>query len=62
MIVIIYTIRDFKGFLDDGWWTCETMQEAEKHYAELLKSHYLHSASICSVVKSTDYSPTKELT
>jgi hypothetical protein len=61
MYIVVYSLRegrpDGSFFGDSDWSTHETLEEAQKEYEALLDHSSIYSASICSVVKSTDYSP-----
>ena len=39
----------------DDWWAIESYKEAEAFYSYLIEGPNLYSASICAVIKSTDY-------
>ena len=39
----------------DEWWAKESYEEAEAFYNYLIEGPNLYSASICAVIKSTDY-------
>ena len=61
MYIIAYAIREVNPdgslFEHSDWSTHETLEDAQKEYEALLDHSSIYSASICSVVKSTDYSP-----
>ena len=44
-------------FQDSDWSVHESLIDAEEEYQDLLEHPSTYSASICSVIKSTDYSP-----
>lgn len=41
--------------LKDHWAVYEDLKDAEAQYKKLLELPHLYSASICGVIKSTDY-------
>ena len=65
MYIVAYVVREAKpdgGLFEHSDWSAhETLEEAQKEYEFLLDSHSLYTASICSVIESTDYSPTQNL-
>ena len=42
-------------FEHSDWSTHETLEEAQKEYENLLDCSSIYTASICSVIESTDY-------
>jgi len=63
MYIVVYSVRQYRpdgSFLEDSnWSTFETFEEAQKEYEALLDLDEIYTASICGVIKSTDYSPTE---
>jgi len=59
VILVVWTIHERRDYGDyhDEWTAVETMPEAEKLYDEVLATKGCYIASICGVIKSTDYSP-----
>lgn len=61
MYIVVYSVRqdrpDGSFFEDSDWSTFETLEEAQKEYEALLDLDEIYTASICGVIKSTDYSP-----
>lgn len=57
MYIVVATFSEENGRHRDHWETAETRAEAERKYRDLLKQDDLYTASICAVVKSTDYEP-----
>ena len=57
MYLVAHTSRvDSRQSRDvDHWYAFETLQEAETAYQELVLHEATHSASICKVIKSTDF-------
>ena len=60
--LVAYIIRkteDVAGYqehgLEDMFLTCDTMEEAQKAYDNILLWDNLYSCNICKVIKSTDY-------
>jgi len=47
--------------IKDHYMFCEDKKYADKEYKKLLDLDNLYSASICTVVESTDYSKSKEV-
>lgn len=60
MILVVYTKKIDGGHSPsiDGYTTADNMSEAKLLYAKLLEEDDTYIASICAVVKSTDYDPT----
>lgn len=46
--------------VEDLWTVFESLSEAQEAYWRLMKLPNLHSASICGVIQSTDYSAMPE--
>lgn len=61
MYIVVYSVKqgrpDGYFFEDSNWSTFETLEEAQKEYEALLDLDEIYTASICGVIKSTDYSP-----
>lgn len=61
MYIVVYSVRqdrpDGSFFEDSDWSTFEKLEEAQKEYEALLDLDEIYTASICGVIKSTDYSP-----
>ena len=58
MILVVWIVKEDGDFIDQ-FVTCETMDKAEVVYQQLVKQDIVYSASICGVIKSTDYQPYK---
>jgi len=65
MYIVAYVVReanpDGSLFEHSDWSTHETLEDAQKEYQFLLDCPSIYTASICSVIESTDYSPTQNL-
>lgn len=46
--------------VEDHWTVYESLSEAQEEYWRLMNLHNLHSASVCGVIQSTDYSAMPE--
>lgn len=46
--------------VEDRWTVHESLTEAQEEYWRLMKLPSLHSASVCGVIQSTDYSAMPE--
>jgi len=61
MYIVVYSVKqdrpDGSFFEDSNWSTFETLEDAQKEYEALLDLDEIYTASICGVIKSTDYSP-----
>lgn len=59
MYIVVWTVRHDPriGPDQDHWTACETMEEAEAEYQHLVREDIVYTASICGVIKSTDYAP-----
>lgn len=61
MYIVVYVTREVKPdgglFEHSDWSTHETFEDALKEYENLLDCPSIYTASICGVIKSTDYSP-----
>ena len=60
MCIISYTLKwvdpeTGSPHWEDGWKTCETLEEAKEAYNTLLKRDDLYSATISKPIISTDY-------
>ncbi|MFN9291277.1 MAG: hypothetical protein ACK6EB_24660 [Planctomyces sp.] len=55
LLVYSFEIEGSPEDTTDHWEVCASMAEAERLYAEVLCREDLYSASICEVIKSTDY-------
>ena len=51
---------DLSWSVEDHWSVHETLSEAREEYSRLMKLSNLHSASVCGVIQSTDYSAMPE--
>ncbi|CAB4197174.1 hypothetical protein UFOVP1304_48 [uncultured Caudovirales phage] len=56
-ILLVYSleIEGSSEDITDHWEVCDSMAEAERLYEEILCREDVYSASICGVIKSTDY-------
>ena len=65
MYIVVHTLkpdgRDECSSYESDWSSHETLEEAQKEYQFLLDCPQIYTASICSVIESTDYSPTQNL-
>ena len=65
MYIVVHVMKgeDPNGsfFEHSDWSSHETLEEAQKEYQFLLDCPSIYTASICSVIESTDYSPTQNL-
>jgi len=61
MYIVVHVMRELNPdgslFQHSDWSTHETLEEAQKEYENLLDCSSIYTASICSVIESTDYSP-----
>ena len=61
MYIVTYIMKEERPdrtfFQDSDWSVHESLIDAEEEYQDLLEHPLTYSASICSVIKSTDYSP-----
>ena len=55
MYILVTTIKDENGILQDSWQAFETQAEAQTAYNSVLENPSLYSASIGGVIASTDY-------
>jgi hypothetical protein len=55
MYLVVYSVKSPSGHTVDHYVACETMTEAENEYQVLVNQDTVWSASICGVIKSTDY-------
>lgn len=46
--------------VEDHWTVYESLSEAQEEYWRLMNLPSLHSASVCGVIQSTDYSAMPE--
>ena len=54
--ILVYSLKnEFYGSIDDYWLTFDNLKDAKKRYQELLNLDDLYSASITTVLESTDY-------
>ena len=53
--------RDDADGVDDHWMVFDSVEEALFEYNLIAKDRDVYSASVCGVIKSTDYSPTMEV-
>lgn len=53
--IVVWTAEDEEGQLHDSWSVHETLSDARRRYFSLLRGVGLYSASLCSVMLSTDY-------
>ena len=51
---------DLSWSVQDHWTVHESLSEAQEEYWRLMKLSNLHSASVCGVIQSTDYSAMPE--
>jgi len=61
MYIVTYTMREERPdrtfFQHSDWSVHEALEDAEEEYQNLLEHPSTYTASICGVIKSTDYSP-----
>ena len=61
MYIVVHEMRELNPdgslFKHPDWSTHETFEEAKTEYEFLLDCPSIYTASICSVIESTDYSP-----
>jgi hypothetical protein len=59
MFLLVWTeVHESKGpepTYEDHWFAHETYMECQEQYNRLLQLEEVYSASICTVLKSTDY-------
>ena len=59
MFILVWTekeqLPDFSMGFRDHWETYETIEGCEAAYNKLIENTVVYTASICDVVKSTDY-------
>lgn len=64
MYIVVHTMKpdgkDECSSYESDWSTHETFDEAEKEYQFLLNCPQIYTASICSVIESTDYDPVNQ--
>lgn len=54
--IVVYSLKnEFYGSIDDYWLTFDNLEDAKKRYQDLMNLEDLFSASITTVVESTDY-------
>lgn len=61
MYIVAYTLNPTGSWQPttrrerDFWTAHETLEEARRHYRMLVRMDNLYTASICTVIESTDY-------
>lgn len=59
MYIVVWLVKLDDGESRDIWVTHESLEDARTHYNALIAMKDVYTASICSVIASTDYSPLK---
>ena len=59
MYIVVWLVKLEDGELRDMYVTHKSFVDAKTHYNSLIAMKDVYTASICSVIESTDYSPLK---
>jgi hypothetical protein len=59
MYIVVWLVKFEDGEPRDMYVTHESFVDAKTHYNSLIAMKDVYTASICSVIESTDYSPLK---